>query len=119
MRRSYPSLGNALPAFIPKRQCAREIGQQTPRLLQCLTALLAVLAVATALIAPTIDIPDTVLPGHCVSAHAGSMLFSGAASIATAAGAIRAFEGLSAFHVFNGRNSLQLGYSAHTIVMRC
>ena len=117
MRRNRPSFGKALPVFTAER--LREGGSLSSRALQCFTALLAVLAVATALIAPTIDIPDTVLPGHCVSAHAGGTVFSGAASIAAAAGALRAFEGSSAFQGFGGRKSFQPGYSARTIVMRC
>jgi len=103
--------GNRLPRF--KRTASQE------RLSQSVIAFLVFLAIATVLIAPSIDMPDTVLLVHHTGARACGGHASGNLTVSETANSSQVNWIISALRETESLPSSRGGHGQQTIVLRC
>jgi len=80
--------------------------------------LAVMIAVLTVLIAPSIDMPETVLREHHVAAHS---VVSGSPGTLTVLGIVSLTETFhdDTFHVIENSSNLEHGHSKTSLVLRC
>ena len=76
------------------------------------------IAVLTVLIAPSIDMPETVLREHHVAAHSMVNTSSGTLMVVGIVSLSEAFHD-DTFHVIESSRNLEHGHSQTSLVLRC
>ena|SRR6188472_1409442 len=82
-------------------------------------ALAVLIAVATVLIAPSIDMPETTLREHHVSSHSADYNSSGNLTSLGTASLLRAFQTIDAHPPSDDPQFSTRGYSQSSLVLRC
>ncbi len=82
-------------------------------------ALTILIAVATTLIAPSIDMPDTVLHEHHVASHSAGGHASGSLMSSGISTAIEVYQNESASRSLDILHSPNSGYNLSSVVLRC
>lgn len=87
--------------------------------LKILVALAVLVAVATVLIAPSIDMPETTLREHHVTSHSAGDHSSGNLTSVGTAALLRVFQTIDAHPPLEGPQFSILGHSQSSLVLRC
>jgi len=82
-------------------------------------ALAVLIAVATVLIAPSIEMPETTLRQHHVTSHSAGYDASGNLTSSVTSGLLRAFQTIDAHLLSEGPLSSTRGNSQSSLVLRC
>jgi len=82
-------------------------------------ALAVLIAVATVLIAPSIEMPETTLRQHHVTSHSSGYDASGNLTSLGATGLLRAFQTIDAHRPSDSPQTSTRGHSQSSLVLRC